>query len=145
MDDDQKQDNSDLFQYLKENPEIHQKIIDHKLGNSVFDSQQQNPAVQQDYKQAAIDSDPREMFKKQMMAPPDVITQNMMQGMATGSVGPLTGVVDRGLGEGLKFGARTAAEVAPQTFGKVIVQDAPQGLAKTIPYFDKLTKLIQPK
>lgn len=139
MDDNQKQDNSDLFQYLKENPDIHQKIIDHKLGNSVFDSQSQNPAVQQDYKQASIDSDPKEMLKKQMMAPPDPEQLKMIQGMAMGSVG-----VPRGLGDGIQF-AKEAAEVVPKTFGKVIMRESPDGLAKTLPYYDKLTKLIRPK
>jgi hypothetical protein len=122
---DDQQDNSDLLQYLKDNPDVHQKIINQKLqgsmpdeksqDSSIFDQQAQNPAVQQDYKQASLDSDPKEMLKKQMMAPPDATTQNMMEGMASGTTGPLTGVVKRGVGTGIKL-----AEEAAPSFGKVV-------------------------
>lgn len=113
-------DQDQLMKYLKDNPELHQKILDQKLGNapdqksqdsSIFDQQSQNPAVQENYKQA----DPKQQALAALQAPPDPTVMNMMEGMASGTTGPLTGTVKRGVGQGIKL----AEEAAPK-LGQVI-------------------------
>lgn len=142
----------ELTYFLKNNPDVHQKIIDNAMKNgNVFEQQAGNPVVQENYKEAEAGLSPmRQGLQKAINDQPEALN-NMMSGMAMGGVGavgnlarPLTGIVERGLGEGLKFGARTAAEVAPKAFGKVIIQEDVPQLAKTIP-FEKLTKLFQSK
>lgn len=126
MDDNQKEDNSDLLQYLKENPDLHQKILDQKMqanmgseekpkDGNIFDYQASNPAVKQDYKNAEFNSSPwgQAVNKAEQYA---------KDSMANG--GPIAmGGIAKPVGQ---YGKVLMQEAAPaaQGFGKVIMKGA---------------------
>ncbi len=129
---DDSQDNSDVLQYLKDNPDLHQQIIDQKLQQgSIFDSQSNNPAVKQDYQEAKYNASP---MGHAINKASSEFNDNIQQGNIPVGFGGVTRVrsgiklLGEQLGPELANGLRQTAPVV--NYGKTIIPQAGENAAQ---------------